>query len=102
MKIKEDKLCNNICSVSDTKFLKFMPFHSPFFSSFIMAACFILTPTFHKVGKSYIRLPLVAQLIKNSPAMWETWVRSLGWKDPLEKGKSTHYSILAWRIPWTV
>ena len=34
--------------------------------------------------------------------MWETWVRSLGWKDPLKKGKATHSSILAWRIPWTV
>ena len=45
---------------------------------------------------------LVAQLIKNPPAMWEAWVSSLGWEDPLEKGKATHSSILAWRIPWTV
>ena len=45
---------------------------------------------------------LVAQLVKNLPAMWETLVRSLGWEDPLEKGKRTHSSILAWRIPWTV
>ena len=45
---------------------------------------------------------LVAQLVKNSPAMWETWVRSLGWEDPLEQGMATHSSILAWRIPWTV
>ena len=45
---------------------------------------------------------LVAQLVKNSPAMQETWVRSLGWEDLLEKGKATHSSILAWRIPWTV
>ena len=37
--------------------------------------------------------------IKNPPAMWETWVRSPGWEDRLEKGKATHYSILAWRIP---
>ena len=44
----------------------------------------------------------MAQLVKNPPAMWETWVQSLGWKDPLEKGKATHPSILAWRIPWTV
>ena len=43
---------------------------------------------------------LVAQLVKNPPTMWETWVRSLGWEDPLEKGKATHSSILAWRIPW--
>ena len=45
---------------------------------------------------------LVAQLVKNPPAMWKTWVRSLGWEDPLEKGKATRSSILAWRIPWTV
>ena len=43
---------------------------------------------------------LVAQLVKNPPAMQETWVRSLGWEDPLEKGMSTHSIILAWRIPW--
>ena len=45
---------------------------------------------------------LVAQFVKNLPAMRETWVRSLGWEDPLENGKATHSSILAWRIPWTV
>ena len=45
---------------------------------------------------------LLAQLVKNPPAMLETWVRSLGWEDPLEKGKATHSSILAWRIPMTV
>ena len=45
---------------------------------------------------------LVAQLVKNPPAMLETWVRSLGWEDPLEKGKATHSNTLAWRIPWTV
>ena len=45
---------------------------------------------------------LVAQLVKDLPAMWETWVWSLVWEDPLEKGKATHSSILAWRIPWTV
>ena len=44
----------------------------------------------------------VAQLVKNLPAMQETWLRSLGWEDPLEKGKATHSSILAWRIPWTL
>ena len=42
---------------------------------------------------------LVLQMVKNSPAMQETWVRSLGWEDPLEKGMATHSSILAWRIP---
>ena len=43
-----------------------------------------------------------AQMVKNLPAMRETWVRFLGWEDPLEKGKTTHSSILAWRIPCTV
>jgi len=45
---------------------------------------------------------LVAHLVKNLPAMWETWVQSLGWEDALEKGKATLSSILAWSIPWTV
>ena len=45
---------------------------------------------------------LIAQLVKNLPAMQETWVQSLGWEDLLEKGKATHSSILAWRIQWTV
>ena len=45
---------------------------------------------------------LVARLVKNPPAMWETGVRSLGWEDLLEKGKATHSGILAWRIPWRV
>ena len=45
---------------------------------------------------------LVVQLVKNSPAIRETWVQSLGWEDPLEKGKATHSSILAWRTPWTL
>ena len=40
-------------------------------------------------------------MVKNLPAMQETWVQSLGWEDPLEKGMATHSSILAWRIPWT-
>ena len=45
---------------------------------------------------------LVAQLVKNPPAMREAWVQTLGWEDPLEKGKAIHSSILAWRIPWTI
>ena len=42
---------------------------------------------------------LAAQTVENLPAMWETWVRSLGWEDTLEEGMATHSSILAWRIP---
>ena len=49
-----------------------------------------------------MRASLVAQLVKTPSVMWETWVQSLGWKDPLEKRTATHSSILAWRIPWTV
>jgi len=47
------------------------------------------------------RASLIAQLVKNPPAMQATWVQSLGWEDPLEKGKANHSSILIWRIPWT-
>ena len=43
----------------------------------------------------------MAQTVKNPPTLQETWVQSLGWEDPLEKGMATHSSILAWRIPWT-
>ena len=50
----------------------------------------------HSYGSS-----LVAQIVKNLSAMQETWVGSLGWEDPLEKGMATHSTILAWRIPWT-
>ena len=48
-----------------------------------------------------MRASLVAQTVKNLPVRQETWVPSLGWEDPLEKGMATHSSILAWRIPWT-
>ena len=49
-----------------------------------------------------MRWTLVSQLVKNSSAMRKTWVGSLGWEDPLEKGTAMHSSILTWRIPWTV
>ena len=49
---------------------------------------------------SYTRSP-VAQMVKHLPTTWETWVRSLGWEDPLEKEMATHSSTLAWKIPWT-
>ena len=49
----------------------------------------------------YLWALLVAQTVKNPPAMWETLVRSLGWEDPMEEGMATHFSVLAWRIPWT-
>ena len=51
------------------------------------------------MGKSLSGASLAAQMVKNPPAMWETWLRSLGWEDPLEEGTATHSSILAQRIP---
>ena len=61
-------------------------------------------PTGEGIGYplQYSWASLMAQQVKNLSAMWETWVWSPAWEDPLEKGKGTHSSILAWRIPWTV
>ena len=58
--------------------------------------------TINMSGLKGINASLVAQIVKNLPVMQETWVRSLGWEDTLEKGIPTHSSILAWRIPWTL
>ena len=58
------------------------------------------TPITQFMGCCGIWISLVAQRLKCLPAMQETWVRSLGWEDPLEKEMATHSSILAWRIPW--
>ena len=60
-----------------------------------------LCPGFSDLLCPFANLSLVAQMVKNLLAVQETWVRSLGWEDPLEKGTVTHSSILAWRIPWT-
>ena len=57
---------------------------------------------FLSYASKLLRASPVAQLVKNPPAVRETWVRSLGWEDPLEKGQATHSSILAWKIPWTI
>ena len=61
---------------------------------------FSISPSSEYSGLISFRASLAAQLVRNPPAMWEIWFRSLGWEDPLEKGKATHSSILAWRIPW--
>ena len=53
-------------------------------------------------GPASCRASLVAQLVKNLPALQETWVRFLGWDDPLQEGMATQSIILAWRIPWIV
>ena len=60
--------------------------------------CVLLKPSLKDF--EYNLATLVAQRLKHLPAMWETWVRSLGWEAPLEKEMATHSSILAWRIPW--
>ena len=62
--------------------------------------------SFYQVSELDLTLPflgasLVAQTVKNPPAMLETWVRSLGWEDSLEEEMATHSSVLAWRMPWT-
>ena len=56
----------------------------------------------NNIPKGEVRASLVAQMVKNPPAMQETWVQSMGWTDLLEKGTATHSSILAWSIPWAV
>ena len=60
-----------------------------------------LTPQSLMSNSGIFGASLVAQLVKNLPAMQETWVQFLGWEYPLEKEMATHSSILAWRIPWT-
>ena len=63
--------------------------------------CRWLYECFQKEVRRLLTASLVIQTVKNLPAMQETWVRSLGQEDPLEKGMATHSSILAWRISWT-
>ena len=58
-------------------------------------------PLLFNVLSRFVMTSLVAQMVRSLPAMWETWVRSLGWKEPLEKEMATHSNILAWKIPWT-
>ena len=58
------------------------------------------TPALDCLHCGGVQASLEAQTLKNPPVMWETWVGSLGWEDPLEEEKATHSSILAWRIPW--
>ena len=62
-----------------------------------MWTCFLPSPCYLHLSLA----SLVAQTVKNPPAMQETWVTSLGQENPLEKGMATHSSILAWRVPWT-
>ena len=64
---------------------------------------FIISDTLEALKRIYLMYnTYLAQMVKNPPAMWEAWVRSLGWEDPLERGEATHSCILAWKIPCTV
>ena len=73
---------------------------SSIFSLAVLSRSIILL-LFHIYPQTFVDQCLVAQMVKNLPAIWETWVRSLGWEDVLDEGVTTHSSILAWRIPWT-
>ena len=98
-------------SITSTSFVCSDAFKGPLDFTFQMSGSrWVLTPswlsgswrTFFYSSTVYRRTSLVVQLVKNPSAMKETWVQSLGWEDPLEKGKTTHSSILAWRIPWNL
>ena len=69
--------------------------------SLFLSVTFLLQQSFYLLP-FFLWASLVAQLVKNPPAMRETWVQSLSWDDPLEEGMATHSSIVSWRIPWTV
>ena len=73
--------------------------HSAFFIVQLSHPYMTTGKTIALTRRTFVGASLVAQLVNNLSTMWETWVRSLGWEDPLEKGKATHSSILAWRIP---
>ena len=70
----------------------FINIFSEYYVNFL---CFVWYDT-----SSFTLLLLVAQTVRHLPAMWETWIRSPGWEDPLEKELATHSSTLAWKIPW--
>ena len=70
---------------------------------FKMGLIFIANSIYSNLKSTLLeRASLIAQLVKKPPGMLETWVRSLGWEDPLEKGMAIHSSVLAWKIPWTI
>ena len=83
-------------------FFNFSSLHQILFHIFLLP-CYLFFEFlyFSYDGSSYLWASLVAQMVRNLPLVWETWVQSLGWKDRLEKGMATYPSIFAWRIPWT-
>ena len=83
-------------SLNQTPFILFPLFWVMKCSLFSSRISFLLHPTLSCANCAGFR----GQSLKRLPAMWETWVRSLGWQDPLQKEMAAHSSILAWRIPW--
>ena len=76
-------------------------FNSIIFQNLKLLSWSSITSTSFVFSNTSQRTSLVAQMVKLLPTMWETWVQSLGWEDPLEKEMATHSSTLAWKIPWT-
>ena len=91
------------CNVMRVKMVGFIPYHmSQTIDSHPSVPTGIGSRTLHRFQNLHILMfVMVTQMVKNLPALQETWVRSLGWEDPLEEGMATHSSTLAWRIPWT-
>ena len=67
----------------------------------VSCQCYLRLGPYYSNLNGNLRASPVAQMVKNLPALWETWFQSLGQEDPLEKGMATHSNILVWRIPWT-
>ena len=92
-------VCTEIYNVALKKLKKiiytYIPTHMYVYMYLYIYVCVYICMCIYIYGAS-----LVAQMVKKLTAMWETWVQSLGWEDPLEEGMATYSSILAWRIPW--
>ena len=102
--IVSPSICHEVMGPNAMIFVFWMLSFKPAFSlsSFTFNRKLFSSSSLSAYPLQYSWASLVAQLVKNPPAMQETWVQSLGWEDPLEKKKATHFSILAWRIPWTI
>ena len=88
-----------ICKASSNSHFAFLHF---FFLEMVFIKLYLYQNANFKTSQHISGASLLGQLVKNPPEMRKIWVWSLGWEDPLEKGKTSHFSILAWRIPWTL
>ena len=84
--VQHSELCSMLCGSLDEREVQGESIH----------VCVWLSPF-----ALHLEISQVAQMVKHLPVMRETWVSSLGWEDPLEKEMATHFSTLAWKIPWT-